>query len=56
MKLWIGVAALLWLVCGLAGAWMLEGRENIHWKPVVKGPITLIKAFNDKPVSYPGPD
>jgi len=29
--------------------------DDMHWKPIAKGPITLIKAFNDSPVSYPGP-
>jgi len=42
MKAFAAVGGFIWLVCGLAGAWM-------------KGPITLSKAFNDDPVTYPGP-
>jgi len=53
MKVVVGVALLLWLICGLAGAWMLG---DMHWKPIAKGPITLVKAFDEKPVTYPGPD
>lgn len=52
MKLWLGIALLVWLICGLAGAWRLG---ELHWKPIAKGPITLAKAFDDNPVTYPGP-
>ena len=52
MKLWLGIALLVWLICGLAGAWRLG---ELHWKLIAKGPITLVKAFNDNPVTYPGP-
>lgn len=55
MKLWIGFAIFVWLLCGLAGDWMIDGRDNLHWKDVVRGPLTLIQAFNEHPVSYPGP-
>jgi len=52
MKLFVGFALFVWLLCGVTGAWWLD---DMHWKPIAKGPITLIKAFNDSPVSYPGP-
>ena len=52
MKLLIGVLAFIWLVCGLAGAWRLG---DMGWKVIAKGPISLVEAFNDNPVSYPGP-
>jgi hypothetical protein len=52
MKLFVGVAVFLWLLCGLAGAWMLEGDDELHWKAIAKGPITLIKALNENPVDY----
>lgn len=52
MKLWLGIALFVWLICGFAGAWRLG---DMRWKPIAKGPITLAKAFNDNPVSYPGP-
>jgi hypothetical protein len=55
MKLWLGLAIFIWLMCGLAGAWRLEGGGNMHFKTIAKGPISLIKAFDEKPVTYPGP-
>ena len=54
MKLFVGVALFIWLVCGLLGAWMLDDLDAAHWKTVAKGPITLVKAFNDAPPqTYP---
>jgi hypothetical protein len=55
MKLFVGLAVFVWLLCGLAGTWMLEGSGDLQWKMIARGPLTLVKAFNDKPVSYPGP-
>jgi len=52
MKLFAIVALFIWLVCGLAGAWMLEGAD-LHWQLIVKGPITLIRAFNEAQPSSP---
>jgi hypothetical protein len=54
MKLFIGLAIFIWLVCGLAGTWMLQGADDLQLKMIAKGPLTLIKAFNDQPVSHPG--
>jgi hypothetical protein len=54
MKLAVGIFIIIWLLCGLAGAWMM-GETGIHWKTIAKGPITLVKAFKEDPVSYPGP-
>ena len=53
MKLFVGFVLFVWLLCGVAGAWWAGDRG---WKPIAKGPITLIKAFNDNPVTYPGPN
>ena len=55
MKLFVAVMIFFWLLCGLIGAWMLEGGDNLHFKSIAKGPLTLVKAFNEKPVTYPGP-
>ena len=52
MKLFIAVIVLVWLLCGLGGAYML-GDHN--WKVVARGPISLVEGFNDNPVTYPGP-
>ena len=53
MKLLAVIAAMIWLFCGLFGAWWLG---EVHLKQVALGPITLAKALNDDPVSYPGPN
>lgn len=52
MKMWIGFALFFWLLCGLIGDWMLDGRENLHWKAVARGPLILIEAFNADPISF----
>lgn len=55
MKLFVGFAVFLWLICGLAGAWRLDELDADHWQAIAKGPITLVHAINEKPVTYPGP-
>jgi hypothetical protein len=52
MKLLVVIAASIWLICGLVGAWWLD---EFHLRQIARGPITLAKALDDKPVSYPGP-
>ena len=54
MKLAIGILVFIWLLCGVAGAWM-KGESTVHWKTIALGPITLSKAYKDNPPSYPGP-
>lgn len=53
MKWFVGFAIFVWLLCGLVGAWMLEGRHDLHWKAIARGPITLVKAYNENPINYP---
>ena len=53
MKLLIGILVIIWFACGLFGAWRLG---DMHLNAIVRGPITMAKAFNDAPVTYPGPD
>jgi hypothetical protein len=55
MKLWVGFAIFMWLLCGLVGEWRMHGAGNLHFKGIAKGPITLAKAFDENPVTYPGP-
>lgn len=55
MKLLVGIVLFIWFLCGLVGAWRLDDLDLDHWQTIARGPITLAKAFNDKPVSYPGP-
>lgn len=54
MKLWFGFAVFFWLICGLGGAWWLDELDADHWKTIARGPITLARAFNENPVTYPG--
>jgi len=56
MKLAFGILVFIWLLCGLVGAWRLEGRHDMRLKWIVRGPFTLAKAFDEYPVNYPGPD
>ena len=51
MKL-MTLLVLSWLICGAAGAWMLEGR-SMHFRTVALGPISLLKGFKDTPPSNP---
>jgi len=55
VKLFVIFVLFFWLICGFVGAWWQEGPSNMHFKSIAKGPITLVHAFNDKPVTYPGP-
>ena len=56
MKLFVAFGMFVWLVCGFAGAWRLEGLDELHFKTIALGPISLVKAFNEDPVTYPGPN
>lgn len=56
MKVFVVFAIIFWLICGVAGAWRLEGGGDMHFMTIAKGPFTLVKAFNENPVTYPGPD
>lgn len=54
MKLFIGFMVMLWVISGLAGAYMLEG-SRMHWKTVAKGPISLVKGYDSASQFNPGP-
>jgi hypothetical protein len=56
MKVAIGFLVVLWLLCGLVGAWWMEGSDNLHWKTIARGPISLVEAYNENPMTYPGPN
>jgi hypothetical protein len=47
---WIFV--FLWLCCGFGAAHILGDHS---WQTIGWGPVSLAKAYNDNPVSYPGP-
>jgi len=52
MRLFILVVLFVWLLCGVGGAFMLDDHS---WKTIARGPITLVRGFNESPVTYPGP-
>jgi hypothetical protein len=54
MKLFVGFMVMLWLISGLAGAYMLEG-SHMHLKTIAKGPISLVHGYNDASRWDPGP-
>ena len=54
MKLFIGLSLFIWIVCGLAGDWLLEGSDGLSWQGIAKGPITLIKAMQRNPPTFHG--
>jgi hypothetical protein len=57
MKWAIVIAVLFWLLCGLAGAWMMGDVSRDNWKAIARGPITLAKAIGEEPpASVPMPD
>ena len=55
MKIAVGIALFFWLLCGLIGDWMLERDEGLHLQKIARGPITLVQAFQEKPVTIKGP-
>jgi hypothetical protein len=55
MKYAVILIVVVWLLCGVAGAWMLHDLNRDHWKTVLRGPMTLVRAINDNPVTV-GPD
>ena len=54
MKFAIGLLIVIWLLCGVVGAWMLGDLDGQHWKTIARGPITLAKAVKEDPASVPG--
>lgn len=53
MKFALGILVFLWFLCGLVGAWWMDDLDTLHWKMIARGPITLAKAYNDDPPTYP---
>jgi hypothetical protein len=53
MKLLIGILVFVWFACGLFGASRLH---DMSFKKIARGPITMAKALDQDPVTYPGPD
>src|SRR5690349_1715400 len=56
-----GGAAMKWAIAIILGLWLLCGFIGAHWlgsmtcKNVLRGPITSARAYDENPVSYPGP-
>jgi hypothetical protein len=53
MKLAFGLFVFFWILCGGIGAWMDDELNRHHWKKVAWGPLTLIEAINEGPITYP---
>lgn len=49
MKLFVAFALIFWLICGFAGAWLLEGLDDLHAKTIAMGPISLVHGFKENP-------
>lgn len=54
MKMFVGLGVFVWLLCGAIGAWMKDDLDQ--WEMIAKGPITLVKAINEHPVTVPTQD
>lgn len=52
MKLFIYVALFFWLLCGFVGAFW---DNDFRAVTIARGPLSLVEAINEDPVSYPGP-
>jgi len=53
MKWFFAFIVFGWLLCGVIGAAWLGDLDSAHWKKIAKGPLTLIQAFTEEPVSVP---
>lgn len=53
MKFAISILLFLWIFAGALGAWMTDDLDRHHLKKIARGPITLVKAINDNPVTVP---
>ena len=56
MKWAVGFLVFIWLVCGLLGAMWLDELEPQYWRVSPKGRVTLARAYNENPSSYPRPN
>ena len=55
MKWAVGFLVFLWLLSGLIGVWWTHDLDADHWQEIAQGPLTLAKAYNENPPTYPGP-
>lgn len=53
VKYLVGIIVFLWLLSGLIGAFMEDELSPQNWQAIAKGPITLIHAINDNPLTVP---
>ena len=42
-----------WLICGVAGAWRMD---DMRLKTIARGPLSLIEAMSENPLSVPHMD
>ena len=55
MKFAFAFVVFIWVLCGAIGAVWLGDFDLDHWDVIAKGPISLARAYNQDPPSYPGP-
>lgn len=48
MRTWVALAIAVWLLCGLAGAWVL-GLNRPGFLIIAKGPVLLVEAMEKNP-------
>lgn len=53
MKYAVGLFVFLWIMSGAVGAWVMGDLDRQHWDMVARGPLTLVRAINDNPVTIP---
>jgi hypothetical protein len=44
------IAVAFWAICGFAGAWRMD---DMRIKTIARGPLSLIEALNEDPISIP---
>ena len=54
MKAFVALAVVIWILCGVAGSWMLHNGE-MRLKTIAYGPISLVKGYNSAPDFSPAP-
>ena len=56
MKMLVAFVRFFSLLCGFISAWWLDALGDMRFKAIARGPISQLKAINEKPVTYPGAD
>jgi hypothetical protein len=52
MKLLVFLGVFIWLICGLAGSWMLDD-DGMQLRTIALGPISLVRGYNETAPTHP---